>query len=348
MEVRVPSLVRVKPDALHKIGKYLRTEGFDEVALYYGEGMEKLFGEKVSISFASSEIKALTKKEIATHSIEDIFAESTKLKLKSRAIVAIGGGKVIDFCKYLGFINQLPVVSVPTSISNDGFCSPLSSLLVNKRRRTVKSLIPYGVIVDTRIVQNSPKRFIYSGMGDLFCKLTSIFDWKLAYNRKGIYVDDFAAVIAQNAVDAFIYYDNRNLEDLEYIRIIASSLMMSGMAMAIADSSRPSSGSEHLVSHAYDKVAEKPSLHGLQVGVASYAVSYIQEATHPMLKKVVQECGFLDFVSQNPLSRKDFIEAVKLAPGIKEDYYTVLSERGAIERLLEFIDKDEIINRMLA
>ena len=31
------------------------------------------------------------------------------------------GGKVIDVAKYIGFLNGLPYISVPTSPSNDGF-----------------------------------------------------------------------------------------------------------------------------------------------------------------------------------------------------------------------------------
>jgi glycerol-1-phosphate dehydrogenase [NAD(P)+] len=135
---------------------------------------------------------------------------------------------------------------------------------------------------------------------------------------------------------------------VDFVRVVASSLMMAGIAMEIAGSSRPASGSEHLISHAYDRLAEKPSLHGLQVGAASYAVSHLQGDTYELLKKSIQDSGFLSFMEKHPLSRRDFIEAVKFAPSVKEDFYTVLSERGAIENLLAFIEKDELMRLMLA
>jgi glycerol-1-phosphate dehydrogenase [NAD(P)+] len=347
MEITVPSLLRIKPDALHKIGKYLKNEGFTTVALYYGEGINELFDKTIQISLETADIKVAHVEVAGTNDIEAIFASSLRLPTKLHAVVAIGGGKVIDFCKYIAMLRQIPLVSVPTLISNDGFCSPFSSLIVKGERRTVKTVIPHGVILDTNILMNSPAKFMFSGIGDLFCKFTSVYDWKLAFKRKGELVNDFAAVICRNAADTFLYYPQKDFSSLEYLRVIASSLLMSGVAMEIARSSRPASGSEHLISHAYDRYSDTPSLHGLQVGVASYAVSYLQEETHDILKSCILESGFLAYVAQNPLSRKDFQEAIKRAPSVKEEFYTILSERNAIERLLEFTEQDELMRQMV-
>jgi glycerol-1-phosphate dehydrogenase [NAD(P)+] len=348
MEITVPSLLRIKPNALHKLGKYLRSDRFMNVALFYGEGLKPMLAQTVEISLESSEIKVAHEGVATSNDIELIFQDSLKLPQKLDAIVAIGGGKVIDCCKYLALLKQIPLVSVPTLISNDGFSSPFSSLVVKGARRTVRTVIPHSVILDTAIIRAAPEAFFYSGIGDLFCKFTSVFDWKLAFNRRGEPVNDFAATICSNAADTFFYYPNKHPQDLDFLRVMSSSLMMAGIAMEIAGSSRPASGSEHLISHAYDRLAEKPSLHGLQVGVASYAVSHLQGETHELLKRSIEESGFRAFVEKNPLSRRDFIEAAKFAPSVKEDFYTVLSERGAIENLLAFIEKDDLMRVMLA
>lgn len=348
MEITVPSLLRIKPNALHKLGKYLRSDRFTNIALFYGEGLKPMLAQTVEISLESSEIKVAHESVASSNDIEAIFQTSLALPQKLDAIVAIGGGKVIDCCKYLALLRQLPLVSVPTLISNDGFSSPFSSLVVKGSRRTVRTVIPHSVILDTEIIRAAPEAFFYSGLGDLFCKFTSVFDWKLAFNRKGEPVNDFAATICSNAADTFFYYPNKHPQDLDFLRVVSSSLMMAGIAMEIAGSSRPASGSEHLISHAYDRLAEKPSLHGLQVGVASYAVSHLQGDTHQVLKQSIESSGFRAFMEKHPLSRRDFIEAAKFAPNVKEDFYTVLSERGAIENLLTFIEKDELMRMMLA
>lgn len=46
--------------------------------------------------------------------------------------------------------------------------------------------------------------------------------------------------------------------------------------MEVSGSSRPASGSEHLISHAYDQVAARPTMHGIQVGVASIGTMLLQ------------------------------------------------------------------------
>lgn len=347
MEIMIPSLLRIKPKSLNKIGKYLRHENLQSIALFLGDGIKELFEEKITISLDSSEIRILHEEIVNTNNIEEIYKSSLNLPNKTDAVLAIGGGKTLDFCKYIAFINQLPLIVVPTIIANDAFCSPFSSLIIGEKRKTVKTTIPHGIIVDTEIIANSPPSFIYSGIGDLFCKITSLYDWKLAFAKNKERIDDFAKVITQQSLDTFFYYENKDITNLEFLRIMTSSLLMSGIAMLIAKSSRPASGSEHLISHAYDKIAKKPSLHGLQVGVASYAVSYLQGETYEKAKKMLLDSKFFEFMTKNPLSKKDFQEAIKLAPTMKDDYYTILSEKNNIEKLLEFIEGDSLIKQML-
>ena len=347
MEINIPSLLRIKPGALQKLGKYLRYEKFSSVAVFWGIGVEKLFAQTVGISLNSSDITILQNEEIDSHDIDDVFAAAKNLPSNCDAIVAIGGGTVIDFCKYLSLVTQIPVFAVPTLISNDAFASPISSLNINGRRKSVKSSVPNAVIIDTEIITSAPLKYIYSGMGDLFSKTTAIYDWKLSYDKRRNTVNDFAATVSQNAADTFSYFNNKDLDDPEYVKIIASSLLMTGIAMIIAGNSRPASGSEHLISHAYDSLARKPSLHGLQVGVASYAVSFVQESTHQRVTKDLLESGFFEFVKTEPLSKADFIQAVRKAPEIKENFYTILSENERIDRLIEFVESDNLMQQMV-
>ena len=101
--------------------------------------------------------------------------------------------------------------------------------------------------------------------------------------------------------------------------------------MEVAGSSRPASGSEHLISHAYDSIAARPSLHGLQVGVATIATTWLQNnPAHHTVIQVLDETGFSAFLAEHPLDRAAFTEAVRLATTIKPGYHTVLSEPGAV------------------
>lgn len=347
MNIVIPSLLRIKPHSLNKIGKYLRASGWSEVALFWGDGLRERFGSTVQVSLDATDTILAFESAASSHDIEVLFAESLRIPPRVGALVAIGGGRAIDCTKYLAHLLKKPLVVVPTAISNDGFCSPFSSLLVRDQRRTTRTVMPDGIVLDTDILRGCPEALLYSGVGDLFCKYTAIYDWKLAFAKRREPVNDFAAEMSLNAANTFLYYAPKNFADLDYLRVLASSLMMAGISMEIAGSSRPASGAEHLVSHAYDQTARQASLHGIQVGIASYVMAQLQGTTQSNVSLAAEQSGFLQYVATHPLERDSFIEALKRAPSVKQDFYTILSEPGMLERALSICDNDPWMLRVL-
>ena len=128
--------------------------------------------------------------------------------------------------------------------------------------------------------------------------------------------------------------------DRQGIRLLATALLLNGVAMEIAGSSRPASGAEHLISHALDHIAARPGLHGLQVGVATYLVSRLQHNQSDVIAGLFEHTGFWDVVRQNPFCRREWLEAVRQAPLIKDDFYTVLSERDQTAEIDAIIEED--------
>jgi len=123
--------------------------------------------------------------------------------------------------------------------------------------------------------------------------------------------------------------------------------VLSGVAMEIAGSSRPASGSEHLISHALDIFGKKPGVHGLQVGVATYLCALLQNNKAALVRDFLLDTGFVDFVSQNPIDKADFKTALERAPEIKLNYHTVLNLPDAKQRALDLIESDEILKRVI-
>jgi len=113
-------------------------------------------------------------------------------------------------------------------------------------------------------------------------------------------------------------------------RLLGTALMLNGISMGVCGSSRPASGSEHLISHALDSLSSKPALHGLQVGVATYLVSLLQKQNSETIAALFKKTGFWDAIASDPFKLSDWIEAVRLAPEMKEDFYTVLSSRDCL------------------
>ena len=115
----------------------------------------------------------------------------------------------------------------------------------------------------------------------------------------------------------------------------------------MAGSSRPASGSEHLISHALDRLSARPTLHGLQVGLATYCMSLVQGQPVDALVKLFQATGFWDYWEHNPGSRDEWLAALEEAPSIKEDFVTVLSTAKDRRRAADLLRSDPYLRRLL-
>jgi len=347
-QINIPYLLKIGNEKIGKIGKYLVDKNMDNIALFIGEGIEELLGEKLYNGLNKYNIKIVYNQTIKDINIDDITHTAFNLSPSIDAIVGIGGGKALDFAKYSAYLLKIPFISVPTSISNDGFCSPTSSLTVLGKRKSIKSGIPFGVVIDLDIIKNSPKIFLYSGVGDMISKITSIWDWKMAFEKGSERFNDFASLLAYNSLGLLFLKHTSDIFDPEFQRSLANSLLISGLSMEVAGSSRPASGSEHLISHALDTISKKPKTHGIQVGIATYICANLQENENTSdVKSVLLDTGFLDFVKMDPFNKDEYIEALKLAPSIKQDYYTILSEKDSFDRAVELIDNDEILKSVI-
>ena len=140
-------------------------------------------------------------------------------------VVGVGGGKVLDFAKYTSYLLRLPYISVPTSMSNDGFCSPTSSLTAGGARKTVKSAIPYGVVIDLDVIAGCPKSFLYSGVGDMIAKVSALWDWKAAFNRGYERFNDFASMMSYNSLDLLFLRHSSDPASPRFQRSLATCLL---------------------------------------------------------------------------------------------------------------------------
>jgi glycerol-1-phosphate dehydrogenase [NAD(P)+] len=338
--VNIPSLVRVKPGALDRLGLYLQRSGHSPAILLVSQGLVPEYLERAERSLAEHSIERLETVEVTEASFEFASALFTRLPGRARAVVGLGGGKALDIAKYIAFLGRLPYYATPTSLSNDGFCSPQSSLTMGGRRRSLAAALPHAVVLDLDVCEHAPRPLWLSGLGDLVCKLTAIFDWKLAFHRRGLPVNDFAALLSDATVYQFLAQPSF---DQEGARLLGTALMLNGVAMEICGSSRPASGSEHLISHALDAISKRSRLHGLQVGVATYLVSLLQENQSGRIARVFDETGFWMAIRSDPFSLAEWKQALRLAPTIKEDFYTVLSEPGSLDEAERLLAEDPLL-----
>lgn len=336
-QISVPTLVRVKEGALDRLGIYLDRDKRSNVAVLVSKGLLTPLLDRVADTLKAHNIAQAAWIEVADNDMESAAHQFAELPGNVSAIVGVGGGKALDVAKYVGFLGRLPYYSVPTSLSNDGFCSGRSSLTIRGKRRSLAAAIPYGVIIDTAVCLAAPRILTLSGIGDLVSKFTAVRDWKLAFHATGEPVDDFSALLSDGSIHAYLSHPAL---DLEGLRLLATALLLNGIAMEMCGSSRPASGSEHLISHALDLNSQRPRLHGLQVGIATYIVSTLQGANTERIAALFDSTGFWSAIAEDPFSRSEWLSAIQLAPTMKENYYTVLSSRKVVPEVEELLAND--------
>ncbi len=336
-QIAIPTLVRAKDGALDRLGIYLGRGGHRKVAVLVSTGLVPPLPDRLARGLKGQSVEPVAWVEVADNDLESAARLFADLPRGATAVVGAGGGKALDVAKYVGFLGRLPYYAVPTSLSNDGFCSPQSSLTIRGKRRSLPAALPFGVVIDTAVCRDAPRVLTLSGVGDLVAKFTAVRDWKLAFHAVGEPVDDFAALLSDGSIHAYLSHP---AFDSEGVRLLATALMLNGIAMEICGSSRPASGSEHLISHALDAASARPRLHGLQVGVASYLVSVLQGGNTDRIAGVFDATGFWDAVAADPFSRAEWLAAVRAAPSVKEGFYTVLSSRDVLPEVEQILTRD--------
>lgn len=334
--VDVPALVRIKPGVLDRLGVYAGRAGCRRLALVRSAGLPKALLARARRALADVEwAQDSVVREATLGTAAELLAA---LPARCDVLMGLGGGRALDLAKHVASIAGLPFFAVPTSLSHDGFASPLASLATPDGRRTLACRPPSAVLIDTAVCLEGPSVLWHSGVGDLVAKVTAVTDWKLAYHATGEPVNDLAALLSDASVFQFAA---RPLRDLEGMRLLATALMLNGVAMSLAGTSRPASGSEHLISHALDQISARPRLHGLQVGLATYVVAHLQGGQGSQrVADLLDATGFFDAIAADPFSRTEWERALGLAPSVKPNFHTILSEKSRTTEAMAFIAQD--------
>lgn len=126
-----------------------------------------LLKDKLDKSFGSDYTVEIFNKECSKIEIDRL---STLVQQNNADyLIAVGGGKIIDTVKAVGFYNSLPIVVMPTIASTDAPTSALSVIYTEDGVFQEYLLLknnPDMVIMDLNVIANAPKRLLVAGMGD--------------------------------------------------------------------------------------------------------------------------------------------------------------------------------------
>jgi glycerol-1-phosphate dehydrogenase [NAD(P)+] len=337
--VHLPHAVRVGPRALRELADDCDRIGVGSVLLVRSAGLPSEALLALRHVLAHGAVEVVGEVEVVTADVAQT-ARLAEPAGRAGGVLAFGGGRALDVGKYSAALASVPVVCVPTSLSHDGFASPSASLLDEAgRRRSFVCKGPAGVLVDTDLCATAPRALMLAGVGDIVAKVSALADWWVCEHAGGGKVDGAAAAVAESAVSGL----EAALRGGDVVSAIARGLLLGGVAMAIAGSSRPCSGAEHLISHALDTLRSPVGSHGLQVAIAAFACCQLRDdGSADRIARIADATGLWDAVRDEAIARSDFVRAVELAPGIKPGYLTVLSRPNAIGALAQLADTDPL------
>lgn len=285
---------------------------------------------------------------ISDATLDDVNNVRKEIKYaKLKFVIGVGGGRPIDVAKYSAHLEAIPFLSVPTAASHDGIASPQVSIRNPKNKVLVSkhASAPVAIIADTSIVAQSPYRLLVAGCGDIIAKLTAVKDWELAKKVRGEYYSSYAAALSEMTAKLLI----KNVDTIKpgeeaSARFVLKALVSSGVAICIAGSSRPASGSEHLFSHALDKIAVSPALHGEQCGVGAIMMMYLHGGDWKAIKNTLAKIGAPTSARELNISPSEIIKALRIAHTIRPRY-TILGDKGLTQDAAEEVAKvTEIIS----
>ncbi len=339
-KVAVPRLLHVATDCLVDVAPLLAGHGFDMSRVLVGSGGGP------SLALAQDVVSGLRARGVDVLHVAPLEGSLEQAAATAAVIiedevtlaVGVGGGRVIDTVKLAAARTRTEFISVPTTISNDGISSPVASLTCKDgRRRSHAAAMPAGIVVDVRVIGDAPARTLRAGIGDLASNLTAVLDWQLADRLGHEQYDAYSAMIAESAARPVL--DVVDLGSAATHEIVAKGLLLSGLAMAAAGTSRPCSGAEHLISHSLDaQLGGAAALHGEQVALGTLIAAAAHQS--PVLETLRAVFGRLGLPTQPAdlgLLEHQLVDAVLNAPSHRPERFTILSEldRDAVAALLD-------------
>jgi glycerol-1-phosphate dehydrogenase [NAD(P)+] len=328
-QMQLPREVVVGNETLSLLSEICKKLGFCESTLVVtGPDTQNIAGRMV-IDMLSDSGLDVSSFVVNAPTLWEVNAVEERIKeLKPNVVLGVGGGTKIDVAKLSSTRQNLPFISVPTTASHDGIASPVAAVKGLSKPYSVMAQSPMAIVADTDIIIRSDYRFTASGCGDIVSKFTSVRDWELAHNVKNEYYGEYAASLA--LMSSRLITKNADIiqpGSEEGLRLILEALISCGVAMSIAGSSKPCSGSEHLFSHALDMIEPNGSLHGEQCGVGTIMMAYLYDIDWKGIKETLRKTGAPTTAEELGVEPESVIKALVQACTIRPERYTILDTK---------------------
>ena len=197
-------------------------------------------------------------------------------------LLAVGSGVINDCCKVVAHVAGKPSMVVCTAPSMDGYASNSSSMIKNRVKTSLYNACPRAIVADTDILRTAPDVMLQAGLGDMLAKYIAICEWRYScFLHTDHYCEEIAGLMRSCVAKIVAHSDGLMKREDDALAAVLEGLVISGIAMAFAEISRPASGLEHYYSHIWEMKAlqrgDDSDLHGIQVGVGTLLTLWLYE-----------------------------------------------------------------------
>lgn len=252
------------------------------------------------------------------------------------SIVGLGGGQAIDAAKYFAWGLNLPLFQFPTSLSVDAVFGHRAAVRDAGVVRYVGWAVPETVYIDLDIIESAPRALNIGGVGDVFCFVTGVMDWRYAEARgrcepRWPYDESLAAISLAKTDAALAELDEIKSLSPRGIRLMVDALKWGGASYHGAGwNPRHIEGVEHYIFYALEAGTGKAFLHGQAVclGLIFGAMMHGQRLDELLgavthlgidIRPAAMGVTWSD-VCDAVRGLKAFVEREKLAYGIANDF----------------------------
>ncbi|MCB1970345.1 MAG: iron-containing alcohol dehydrogenase [Geminicoccaceae bacterium] len=213
------------------------------------------------------------------HADEETAADLRDRIRHADAVVAVGSGTINDLCKHATFPDGRQTAVFGTAASMNGYVTSTASISSGGYKNSLKSKAPAGVFFDLSVLSAAPARMTCAGVGDSLCRGVAQVDWLMSHRLLGTPYYNSPYVIQLDDEPLVLESTGRLLDgDPDAMAALVRLLTLGGLGVVISGTSHSGSMGEHGISHYIDMFMDPHpgSLHGEQVGVATFSMTRLQ------------------------------------------------------------------------
>lgn len=265
--------IQVGSGLVRCVGEILRKNRFPERILIVADQNTLHAAEGILESLSGFSYELYVYDSIRVATMADVRLVEDYLE-RVDGVLAVGTGSIHDPSRLACARKNKPLCLFATAPSMDGFASYSAPIVDGSFKTTHPAKCPEIIIADTKILADAPTALKSAGFGDMVSKYIALIDWQVSHLITGEHYCEKVAALTRMATDRIMAMaDKVTLRDEETAGVIFESLLMTGIAMSFTQTSRPGSGTEHIMAHYWECLelleGKTPNYHGEDVGVST-------------------------------------------------------------------------------